>query len=224
MRPSAPVRHFWPLRNHRSFSCFLRSALLVERLGIETRVTPRVRASASFLVEKNPASAAINRGGRTNCRSQEPNSPLDAGGSPCNQRFVQYFLIHSADPTTCSTRAGDERIPRSTWPRASRACAFGVSAQARTTERLARKKVVVRARARHRTVGRPCHRSSRAVQSLTLDPELSGRIWPNNRNIRSQGLGLLNGFVDRTNVVERLFGQVIALTRIDHLEATDSLG
>src|SRR5450631_517190 len=50
MRPSAPVRHFWPLRNHRSFSCFLRSALLVERLGIETRLTPWAWAQASLQV------------------------------------------------------------------------------------------------------------------------------------------------------------------------------
>jgi hypothetical protein len=32
MRPSRPVRHFWPLRNQRFFCSRLRSALLVERL------------------------------------------------------------------------------------------------------------------------------------------------------------------------------------------------
>src|SRR6516164_9148810 len=33
MRPSHPVRHFWPLRNQRFFCSRRRSALLVERLG-----------------------------------------------------------------------------------------------------------------------------------------------------------------------------------------------
>src|SRR6516162_3897152 len=40
MRPSHPVRHFWPLRNQRFFCSRLRSGLLVERLGMQTRLTP----------------------------------------------------------------------------------------------------------------------------------------------------------------------------------------
>src|SRR6266498_3250888 len=51
MRPSHPVRHFWPLRNQRFFCSRLRSGLLVERLGIETRLTPIALAAASFLAE-----------------------------------------------------------------------------------------------------------------------------------------------------------------------------
>jgi hypothetical protein len=37
MRPSHPVRHFWPLRNQRFFCSRWRAALLVERLGMQTR-------------------------------------------------------------------------------------------------------------------------------------------------------------------------------------------
>src|SRR6476659_1424314 len=51
MRPSHPVRHFWPLRNQRFFCSRLRAALLVERLGMHTRLTPFALAVASFLVE-----------------------------------------------------------------------------------------------------------------------------------------------------------------------------
>src|SRR5437868_6980018 len=51
MRPSHPVRHFWPLRNQRFFCSRLRSRLLVERLGIETRLTPIALAAASFFIE-----------------------------------------------------------------------------------------------------------------------------------------------------------------------------
>ena len=48
MRPSHPVRHFWPLRNQRFFCSRLRSGLLVERLGMQTRLTPLVFAVAWF--------------------------------------------------------------------------------------------------------------------------------------------------------------------------------
>src|SRR5712691_7357208 len=51
MRPSHPVRHFWPLRNQRFFCSRLRSGLLVERLGMQTRLTPIACAAASFLAE-----------------------------------------------------------------------------------------------------------------------------------------------------------------------------
>jgi hypothetical protein len=40
MRPSHPVRHFGPLRNHRFFCSRLRSVLLLDRLGMHTRLTP----------------------------------------------------------------------------------------------------------------------------------------------------------------------------------------
>src|SRR5258708_19560985 len=58
MRPSHPVRHFWPFRNQRFFCSRLRSALLVERLGIQTRLPPFALAAASFLAEQTVASAA----------------------------------------------------------------------------------------------------------------------------------------------------------------------
>jgi hypothetical protein len=51
MRPSQPVRHFCPLRNQRFFCSALRTALLVARLGMQTRLTPRFFAAASFLLE-----------------------------------------------------------------------------------------------------------------------------------------------------------------------------
>ena len=51
MRPSHPVRHFWPLRNQRFFCSRLRSGLLLERLGTHTRLTPIAFAAASFLPE-----------------------------------------------------------------------------------------------------------------------------------------------------------------------------
>ncbi len=51
MRPSHPVRHFWPLRNQRFFRSRLRSAHLVERLGMQTRFPPLAFAAASFLAE-----------------------------------------------------------------------------------------------------------------------------------------------------------------------------
>src|SRR5215470_14596116 len=38
MRPSHPVRHFWPLRNQRLLCSRLRLGLLVERLGMQTRL------------------------------------------------------------------------------------------------------------------------------------------------------------------------------------------
>jgi hypothetical protein len=46
-----PVRHFWPSRNQRFFCSRLRSGLLVERLGMQTRLTPFAFAAASFLAE-----------------------------------------------------------------------------------------------------------------------------------------------------------------------------
>jgi hypothetical protein len=58
MRPSHPVRHFWPLRNQRLFCSRLRSGLLVDRLGMHTRLTPLAFAVVSFLPEWKPASAA----------------------------------------------------------------------------------------------------------------------------------------------------------------------
>ena len=48
---SQAVRHFWPLRNQRFFCSRLRSGLLVERLGMQTRLTPLAFAAASFLAE-----------------------------------------------------------------------------------------------------------------------------------------------------------------------------
>src|SRR6516164_8776553 len=51
MRPSHPVRHFWPLRNQRFFCSRLRSGLLVERLGMQTRLTPFAFTAISFLAE-----------------------------------------------------------------------------------------------------------------------------------------------------------------------------
>src|SRR6201981_2040426 len=51
MRPSHPVRHFWPLRNQRFFCSRLRAGFLLERLGMETRLTPFALAAASFLAE-----------------------------------------------------------------------------------------------------------------------------------------------------------------------------
>src|SRR6516162_6322184 len=62
--PAHPVRHFWPLRNQRFFCSRLRSRLLVERLGMQTRLTPLAFAAASFLAEQKPASAATRRGVR----------------------------------------------------------------------------------------------------------------------------------------------------------------
>ena len=38
MRPSHPVRHFWPLRNQRFFCSRLRSGLFVLRFGMQTRL------------------------------------------------------------------------------------------------------------------------------------------------------------------------------------------
>src|ERR1039458_7105742 len=55
MRPSLPVRHFWALRNQRFFSSLLRCALLVERLGMATRLMPGARAAASLRCEKEVA-------------------------------------------------------------------------------------------------------------------------------------------------------------------------
>ena len=51
MRPSHPVRHFWPLRNQRFFCLRLRSGLLLDRLGTHTHLTPIAFAAASFLPE-----------------------------------------------------------------------------------------------------------------------------------------------------------------------------
>jgi hypothetical protein len=43
--------HFWPLRNQRFLCSRLRSRLLVERLGMQTRFTPFAFTAASFLAE-----------------------------------------------------------------------------------------------------------------------------------------------------------------------------
>jgi len=51
IRPSDPVRHFWPLRNQRFLCSRRRSALLVERLWMQTRFTPLAFAAALFLAE-----------------------------------------------------------------------------------------------------------------------------------------------------------------------------
>jgi hypothetical protein len=51
IRPSHPVRHLWPLRNQRFLCSRLRSGLLVERLGMQTRLTPWALAAASFFAE-----------------------------------------------------------------------------------------------------------------------------------------------------------------------------
>src|SRR5215470_12723625 len=51
MRPSQPVRHFWPLRNQRFFCSRLRSRLFVERFEMHTRLTALAFAAASFLPE-----------------------------------------------------------------------------------------------------------------------------------------------------------------------------
>ena len=73
MRPSQPVRHFWPWRNQRFFCSRLRSGLLVERLrpndadlliaAVEThharlgRIPRLVAADAAFYSAKNEAAA-----------------------------------------------------------------------------------------------------------------------------------------------------------------------
>ena len=49
--PLTPVRHRCPLRNHRFFCSRLRAALLLPRLGMQTRLTPLAFAAASFLAE-----------------------------------------------------------------------------------------------------------------------------------------------------------------------------
>jgi site-specific recombinase XerC len=64
IRPSHPVRHFCPFRNHRFFCSRLRAGLLVERFGTLTRLTPIALASAWFFAEKNAASAAAKCGAR----------------------------------------------------------------------------------------------------------------------------------------------------------------
>ena len=59
----APLQYAFPERL-RFFCSFLRSALLVERLGMDRRFTPMAWAAASFLAEKNAASAVAKRGTR----------------------------------------------------------------------------------------------------------------------------------------------------------------
>src|SRR6202140_3363018 len=51
MRPSHPVLHFCPFLNQRFFCSSFSAALLVERLGTETRFTPICFAMATFLAE-----------------------------------------------------------------------------------------------------------------------------------------------------------------------------
>ena len=48
MRPSHPVRHFWPRRNQRFFCSRRFAALLVARLGMQTRLTPFALAARSL--------------------------------------------------------------------------------------------------------------------------------------------------------------------------------
>src|SRR6266566_7241359 len=56
--PSHPVLHFCPFLNQRVFCSFLRSWLLVERLGTETLLTPISYAVFCLNKKKNPASPA----------------------------------------------------------------------------------------------------------------------------------------------------------------------
>src|SRR5258708_5135907 len=58
MRPSQPVRHFWPLRNQRFFCSRLRSGLLVERLGMQTRFTPLALAAHPLHPQPRPVAPA----------------------------------------------------------------------------------------------------------------------------------------------------------------------
>jgi hypothetical protein len=55
MRPSHPVRHRRPLRNHRFFCSRSRTALLEERFRMQTRFMPLAFAAASFLVYRQVA-------------------------------------------------------------------------------------------------------------------------------------------------------------------------
>jgi hypothetical protein len=53
-----PVRRVWPLRNHRFLCSRLRSTLSVERLGMQTRLTPFAFAAHAIhrFVERRPVS------------------------------------------------------------------------------------------------------------------------------------------------------------------------
>src|ERR1700736_3318838 len=51
MRPSHPVRHFWPLRNQRFFCSRLRSGLFVWLFVMQTLLTPSSFAAVSFLMK-----------------------------------------------------------------------------------------------------------------------------------------------------------------------------
>src|SRR5258707_730628 len=62
MRPSHPVRHFWPLRNQRFFCSRLRSGLLVERLGMQTRLTPIAFACPCSKIRLSARRLPISRG------------------------------------------------------------------------------------------------------------------------------------------------------------------
>jgi putative transposase len=74
MRPSHPVRHLLPLRNQRFFCSRFRSGLLVERLGMPTRLTPIAFAAVSLLAEAlarhgNPQIFNTDQGSQFTCHS-----------------------------------------------------------------------------------------------------------------------------------------------------------
>ena len=68
--PSHPVLHFCPFLNQRVFCRFLRSGLLVERLGTETRLTPISWAAFSPYAAPPRASQRLPSSARASGRSR----------------------------------------------------------------------------------------------------------------------------------------------------------
>src|SRR5271168_1886506 len=97
MRPSHPVRHFWPSRNQRFLCSRLRSGLLVERLGMQTRLTPIAFAAASFLAAVRTGPVVRGKRGMSIVAYSCPPSR----GAPAPERH--HDLNGSESRETCMT-------------------------------------------------------------------------------------------------------------------------
>jgi hypothetical protein len=85
IRPSHPVRHFWPSRNQRSFCSRLRWGLLLNRLGMHTRLTPI--ASMSPTLPTMPPPPDRNEAGWKTCAGTRLTSArLAYNGAPSGKR------------------------------------------------------------------------------------------------------------------------------------------
>src|SRR5258705_8542350 len=115
MRPSHPVRHFWPLRNQRFFCSRLRSGLLVERLGMQTRLTPLAwrppRSWPSRSRHPPPPGAACSPALLDAFRSRQAAGPSRWAADRRLRRRRRYWFSASCNLTILPNSVGLPALP-----------------------------------------------------------------------------------------------------------------